>query len=45
LTQFYLIIGYQLKVGRGAGLVIERLQNFDSTPDAVAHRFVLGKDT
>jgi len=32
-------------VGRGAGLVIERLQNLGSTPDAVAHRCVLGKDT
>jgi len=31
-------------VGRGAGLVIERLRNLDSTPDAVARRCVLGKD-
>jgi len=30
-------------VGRGAGLVIERLQNFGSIPDAVARRCVLGK--
>jgi len=32
-------------VGRCAGLVIERLQNLGLTPDAVARRCVLGKDT
>jgi len=32
-------------VGRGAGLVIERLRNLDFTPDEVARRYVLGKDT
>jgi len=32
-------------VSRGAGLVIERLQNLGSTSDAVARRCVLGKDT
>jgi len=31
--------------GRGAGLVIEKLRNLGSTPDAVARRCVLGKDT
>jgi len=32
-------------VGRGAGLVIERLQNLGSTSDAVARLCVPGKDT
>jgi len=32
-------------VGRGTGLVIERLQNLDSTHNAAAHRCVFGKDT
>jgi len=32
-------------VGRGAGLVIERLRNLTSTPHAAASRCVLGKDT
>jgi len=32
-------------VDKDGGLVIERLQNLDSTPVAVARRFVLGKDT
>jgi len=32
-------------VGRGAGLIIERLRNLGSTSDAVARRYVLGKDT
>jgi len=32
-------------VGRGIGLVIERLQNLGLTPDAVARHCVLGKDT
>jgi len=35
----------QLVLGRGAGLVIERLRNLSSTSDAVAHRCVFGKDT
>jgi len=34
-----------LVIGRGAGLVIERLRNLGSTPDAVSRRCVLGKDT
>jgi len=32
-------------VGRGAGLVIKRVQKLVSTPDEVAHCCVLGKDT
>jgi len=32
-------------VGRGIGLVIKRLRNLGSTPDAVARRCVLVKDT
>jgi len=32
-------------VGIGAGLVIVRLRNLGSTPDAVARRCVFGKDT
>jgi len=40
-----LILSFSLQVGRGAGLVIERLRNFGSTPDAVARRCVFEKDT
>jgi len=39
------IIGGVAPVGRDAGLVIKRLRNLSSTPDAVARRCVLGKDT
>jgi len=37
--------GGGVALGRGAGLVIERLRNLGSSPDAVARRCVLWRDT
>jgi len=44
----FTIVGYHycdIIVGRGAGLVIGKIRNLGSTPDAVTRYCVLGKDT